>query len=191
VTLNICIYYSSSSVQLAIKKLWQSLFASCSIISPQYHNVPLFSSHLPTCTLLPLYVWAATAALRVDSGGGVASGRRRRCKWTVKAAREWTANAARGWRIRFLTGATSEWPRRRGGFLQVSNPTLPWCSLISGRSPTVPYFVPVRSVPRLGTKFPEQETCHRSWFLSDNYIYKLIHLLCLPEMMVCIATLPT
>jgi hypothetical protein len=107
VTLNICTYYSSSGVQLAIKKMWQSRWSILQLTSHiqsfnQHHAVPprlllclrtvspttLLESKTggSTCGWWRLCSWTAPAALRLDDQGGAASGRRRR-RCNVQVAR--------------------------------------------------------------------------------------------------------
>jgi hypothetical protein len=101
VTLNICTYYSSSGVQLAIKKMWQSSINITHTILQSTSRSPTTSSPLPTvspttllesktggstCGWWHLCSWTAPAALRLDDQGGAASGRRRR-RCNVQVAR--------------------------------------------------------------------------------------------------------
>jgi hypothetical protein len=114
-------------------------------------------------TLLPLWVWAATAALRVDSDSSAADGRPRRC--------------TNGRPMLHVDGRSvsslAQHPNGSGGVVASSKSvTLPYLGVPSsfvplyrsGCSPTVPYFVPVHFVPRFGMKFPERGTCHPSSF---------------------------
>jgi hypothetical protein len=111
--------------------------------------------------------WVATAALRVDSGGGAACGHPRwRCyMWTPKVvARHVDGQGG---------GMTSGRPRRQRCTLTARSLTLTFVPLFwRQRSTSVPYNVPLHFVPCFGMKFPEWGTAYRSSFPVSKDGYK-------------------